>query len=46
MIESGAVFADEAKISDFSAVLDEGKLQDGIILRKGKKSFVRVTGKK
>lgn len=46
MIESGAVFADETKISDFSAVLDEGKLSGGIILRKGKKSFVRVTGQK
>lgn len=45
MIESGAVFADDSKISDFAAVLDENKLKDGVILRKGKKSFVRVMAK-
>ena len=42
MIESGAVFAADEKVTDVNAVLDEGSLTDGVILRKGKKGFVRV----
>ncbi len=42
MIESGAVFAGDEKITDVYAVLAEDKLAEGIVLRKGKKGFVRV----
>lgn len=42
MIESGAVFADDVKVSDFAKAIQESKLKDGVIIRKGKKSFVRV----
>ncbi|MCE5235650.1 MAG: tyrosine--tRNA ligase [Clostridiaceae bacterium] len=44
MIESGAVFADEEKIADVYAALDAGALERGVILRKGKKGFVRIKG--
>lgn len=44
MIESGAVFADEEKITDVYAALDAGALERGVILRKGKKGFVRIKG--
>lgn len=42
MIESGAVFAGDEKVADVYAVLAEDKLAEGIVLRKGKKGFVRV----
>lgn len=42
MIESGAVFAGDEKVTDVYAVLAEDKLAEGIVLRKGKKGFVRV----
>ena len=42
MIESGAVFADDEKVADVYAALDADKLGAGVILKKGKKGFVRV----
>ncbi|HWR18989.1 MAG TPA: tyrosine--tRNA ligase [Clostridia bacterium] len=42
MIESGAVFADEEKVSDVYFTLDENSLEQGVLLRKGKKGFVRI----
>lgn len=42
MIESGAVFAGDEKVTDVYAVLAENKLAEGIVLKKGKKGFVRV----
>ena len=43
MIQSGAVFADEHKVTDFSETLDEAALQgDGVILKKGKKGYCRI----
>ena len=42
MIESGAVFAGDEKVTDVYAVLAEDKLAEGIVLKKGKKGFVRV----
>ncbi|MEG1548325.1 MAG: tyrosine--tRNA ligase [Clostridia bacterium] len=44
MIESGAVFADDINVDDVSAVLDETRLAGGVVLRKGKKGFVRIIG--
>ncbi len=42
MIESGAVFAGDEKVTDVYAALPADKLAEGIVLRKGKKGFVRV----
>jgi len=42
MIESGAVLLDDVKVTEVSIVADADKLADGIILRKGKKAFVRL----
>ena len=42
MIESGAVFAGDEKVTYVYAVLAEDKLAEGIVLKKGKKGFVRV----
>ena len=42
MIESGAVFAGEDKITTFDAALDLNALDEGVILRKGKKGFCRI----
>lgn len=43
LIESGAVFADDVKITDFGATVSEEAVNgDGAILRKGKKGFYRV----
>ena len=42
MIESGAVFAGDEKVTDVYAVLAEDKLAEGIVLKKGKKGIVRV----
>ena len=44
MIESGAVLLDEEKVTDVYAVVPQERLSDGVILRKGKKGFVRVLG--
>ena len=43
-IEGGGVFMDDEKVLDVYAVADRAKLSEGIILRKGKKSFVRILG--
>ncbi len=42
LIESGSVQADDVKVEDVYATVDEAKLSEGIILKKGKKGFVRV----
>ena len=42
LIESGSVQADDVKITDVYATVEEGKLSDGIIIKKGKKGFVRI----
>ncbi|MDR0840160.1 MAG: tyrosine--tRNA ligase [Christensenellaceae bacterium] len=44
MVESGAVFADDTKVSDVYATLQEADLLGGVILKKGKKGFVRIIG--
>lgn len=41
-IKEGGISADDVKITDTRAVLDAAKLNDGIIIRKGKKTFVRI----
>lgn len=43
-IEGGGVFMDDEKVLDVFALADSAKLSEGIILRKGKKSFVRILG--
>ena len=45
MIESGAVFMDDEKVTDANASLDAAKLADGVVLRKGKKGYVRIVKK-
>ena len=42
MIESGAVFCGDEKITDVFGCADEASLDEGFILKKGKKGFVRV----
>jgi tyrosyl-tRNA synthetase len=42
MIESGAVFVDEEKVTDVYFTLDPKSLEQGVLLRKGKKGFVRI----
>ena len=41
-IEQGAVLCDDEKVTDVYAEVDDTKLDDGVILKKGKKSFLRV----
>ncbi len=41
-IEGGGVLLDEEKVTDVYAAVARGKLGAGVILRKGKKSFVRI----
>lgn len=42
LIESGAVFAGGEKVLDVYATVPAEKLEEGVILQKGKKGFVRV----
>ena len=42
LIESGAVFIEEEKVGDVYATLPADKLAEGVILKKGKKGFVRI----
>lgn len=42
LIESGAVLMDEEKVADVYTALTEDKLAQGVILKKGKKGFVRI----
>ena len=42
LIESGSVQADDVKVKDVYAAIDESKLSDGVIIKKGKKGFVRI----
>lgn len=39
MIESGAVFAGDAKVDDVSAAIDPAKLEEGVILKRVKKDL-------
>ena len=41
-IREGGISVDGEKITDTRAVLDKNKLSEGIILKKGKKTFVRL----
>ncbi len=45
MIESGAVFADGEKVSDIACIISREKLDEGVILKKGKKGFLRLLNK-
>ena len=42
LIESGSVQADDVKVEDVYAAIDPSKLADGVIIKKGKKGFVRI----
>ena len=42
LIESGSVQADDVKVEDVYAAIDQAKLSDGVIIKKGKKGFVRI----
>ena len=42
VVESGAVFADDEKVATVASALDASKLENGIVLKKGKKSYVRI----
>ncbi len=44
MIQGGGVSVDEEKIDDVAACVDASKLADGLLLKKGKKGFVRIMG--
>lgn len=41
-IKEGGISVDDVKITDTAVCLDAAKLGDGIILKKGKKTFVRI----
>ena len=41
-IEQGGVSVDGEKVTDVKAVLTEEQLKDGVLLKKGKKSFKKV----
>lgn len=42
-IEQGGVFIDDEKVTDIKTTLDKEKLKkDGVIIKKGKKNFIRV----
>ncbi len=41
-IREGGISVDDVKITDTTTCLDAAKLNDGIILKKGKKTFVRI----
>ncbi|MBQ3552733.1 MAG: tyrosine--tRNA ligase [Clostridia bacterium] len=41
-IEGGGVMIDGVKITDVRAVIDGSKLTDGVIIKKGKKGYIRV----
>lgn len=44
-IEGGGVFMDDEKVADVYAAADAAKLGEGVIIRKGKKGFVRIIAK-
>ncbi|MDO5112274.1 MAG: tyrosine--tRNA ligase [Clostridia bacterium] len=44
MIQGGGVSVDDEKIEDVAACVDAAKLADGMLLKKGKKGFVRIMG--
>ena len=41
-IKEGGISVNDEKVTDTQAVLDKALLDDGIILKKGKKTFVRL----
>ncbi len=44
MIQGGGVSVDDEKIEDLAACVDAAKLAQGVLLKKGKKGFVRILG--
>ncbi len=42
LIEGGGVYAGDEKVSDPNAVLTEAQLKEGVLLKKGKKSYKKV----
>ena len=44
-VREGGVSVNDRKVTDTKAVLDSAELADGIILKKGKKTFVRLIHK-
>ena len=42
-VEQGGVSVDDAKVTDIRATYDEAALKAGIMLRRGKKSYKKVT---
>ncbi|MEG1560286.1 MAG: tyrosine--tRNA ligase [Clostridia bacterium] len=42
LIESGSVFIDDLKLDDVLATIDAGQLENGVIIKKGKKGFLRI----
>ncbi len=43
LVQQGGVFLEDEKVTDPALTVSESQLQDGIVLRKGKKVFHRVT---
>ena len=41
-VEQGGVSVDGVKISDFNMTYDSGSLKNGLVIKKGKKSFMKV----
>lgn len=44
-VREGGISVNDRKVTDTKAVLDRAELADGIILKKGKKTFVRLIHK-
>ncbi len=42
-VKEGGISVDDVKVTDTHAVVNASKLDDGVILKKGKKTFVRIT---
>ena len=42
LIEAGSVLIGDEKVSDVYATVNEGDLSEGVVIKKGKKGFVRV----
>lgn len=42
LIEAGSVLIGDEKVTDVYATVNEGDLSEGVVIKKGKKGFVRV----
>ena len=42
LIEAGSVLVGDEKVTDVYATVNEGDLSEGVVIKKGKKGFVRV----